>query len=65
MIRGLNVEEGRRKEAVEAVMRAIDVEIEAKEVWRIADEGKKGREMVGIRIEERGKEERFGKRKRS
>lgn len=65
VIRGLNVEEGRRKEAVEAVMRAIRVEIEAKGVWRIADERKKGRKMVGIRLEERGKEERFGKRKRS
>lgn len=32
MLRGLKVEEGKRKEAVEEVMKVIGVEIEAKEV---------------------------------
>lgn len=58
VIRRLKVKEGKRKEAVEEAMKAIGVEIEAKEVWRIADERERGREMVVIRIEEGGKRKR-------
>lgn len=64
MIRGLKVEEGKRKEAVEEVMKAIGVETEAKEVWRIADEKEKGREMMEIRIEEGGKRKEIWEKKK-
>lgn len=58
------MEEGKRKEAVEEAMKAIGVEIEAKEVWRIADEREKEREMVGIRIEKGRKRKEIWKKKK-
>lgn len=58
------MEEGKRKEAVEEAMKAIGVEIEAKEVWRIADEREKGRETVGIRIEEGRKRKKIWEKKK-
>jgi len=52
IIRGLEVKEGKRKEAVDELMKVIGVKMEIKEVWRVTAEKKKEREMVGIRIED-------------
>lgn len=45
-------------------MKALGVEIEAKEVWWTADEREKGREMVGIRIEEERKRKEIWEKKK-
>jgi len=55
VIRGLEVKEGKRREAVEEILREIGVEVKLKEVWRITAEKERGREAVGIKIEEEDK----------
>jgi len=65
IIRGLEVKEGKRKEAVEEILKEIGVEVEVKEIWRISGDREKGREAVGVKIEEEGKrKEIWGKKKK-
>jgi len=51
IIRELEVKESKRKEAVVELMKVIGVETEMKEIWRVAAEKGKEREMVEIKIE--------------
>jgi len=53
-MRGLKVKEGRKIET-EELLKEIGVEMEVKEVWRIARDREVGREMVGLKVEEEGK----------
>jgi len=64
IIRGLEVKEEKRMEAVEELMNVIGVEIKIREVWRIAGEKEKGREMVGIKVEEGEKRREILERKK-
>jgi len=52
IVRGLEVKEEKRIEAVEELMNRIGVELKVREVWKITGEKEKGREMVGIKVEE-------------
>jgi len=52
VIRGLEVKEGKRRKAVEDILKEIGVEAKIKEIWRITAEREKGREAVGIKVEE-------------
>jgi len=52
IIKGLEVKEGRRKEAVEELMKLIGVTLEARVIWKISDEKEKGREMIGCKVED-------------
>jgi len=56
IIRGLVVEKGKRREAVEKILKEIEMEIKVKEVWRITGDKEKGREAVGKN--RRGEEEK-------
>lgn len=64
IIRVIEVKEGRRKEAVEEIMKIIGVELKVDKVWKIAGERKIERETVGIRMEKKEKKERYGRKKR-
>jgi len=55
IIRGLEVKEGKRKEAVEKILKEIGVKMEVKKIWRISGDREKEREAVGVKIEEEGK----------
>lgn len=64
IIRVIEVKEGRKKEAVEEIMKIIGVELKVDKVWRIAGERKIEKEMVGIRMEKKEKKERYGRKRR-
>jgi len=51
-------------EEVEELMNRIGVEIKVREVWKIAGEKEKGREMVGIKVEEGEKRREILKKKK-
>jgi len=65
IIRGLEVKEGKRKEAVDELMKVIGVDTEIKEVWRVVAEKEKGKEMVGIRIENTEKRKEILEKRRN
>jgi len=52
VIRGLEVKKGKRREAVEEILKKIRVEVKIKKIWRITAEKEEGREAVGIKVEE-------------
>lgn len=56
LIKGLEVKEGKRREAVELIMKAMGVEIEMKEVRRIGGEGEREMVLVGTGGEEQKRE---------
>lgn len=45
------MKERKRKKAVEEIMKLIGVKLKVEEVWKIADDKKKGKELVGVRVE--------------
>lgn len=55
LIRRLEVKERKRKEAVKEIMKLIGVELKVEEVWKIADNKKNGRELMGVRVEKEEK----------
>jgi len=53
MIRGLAVREGRRREAVEGILKEIGVELQTRKIWKIREEREKGREVIGVKVGDR------------
>jgi len=64
VIRGLEVREGKRREAAEELLKEIGVEMKIKEIWRITAEKERGREAVGIKVEEEKRGEIWEKKKK-
>ncbi|XP_036147203.1 histone-lysine N-methyltransferase, H3 lysine-79 specific-like [Monomorium pharaonis] len=64
LIKGVEVKEGNRKEAVEKVFREIGAEVTVKGVRRIGEGSKKGREMIWVKLEsEEQRKEVWSKKK--
>ncbi|XP_011864665.1 PREDICTED: uncharacterized protein LOC105560291 [Vollenhovia emeryi] len=51
VMRGVEVREGKRREAVEEVMKIIGAKAEIKEVRRIGERREEGREMLLVKLE--------------
>lgn len=65
LIRGLRVKEGKRKEAVEEIMRDIGAEVEVEEVKRLGGNGKEGKEVVWVKLrDERQRREVMEKKRK-
>lgn len=65
IIKGLEERKGKRRKAVEEVLRKIGVEIEMGEIKRIGGDREKGREMVMVKLgNEEQKREVMGKKNR-
>lgn len=64
IIKGTEVKDGKRMEAVEELFREIGVEVEVKEVRKIGGEGKKGGETLWVRRGTRNREGRYGREKK-
>ncbi|XP_067207866.1 golgin subfamily A member 6-like protein 22 [Linepithema humile] len=65
VIKGIEVKEGRRKEAVEGLIKDIGAEVKIEETWRIAEDRDKRREIVGIRIENEEKRREIWEKKKT
>ncbi|XP_067208522.1 golgin subfamily A member 6-like protein 22 [Linepithema humile] len=65
VIKGIEVKEGKRKEAVEGLMKDIGAEVKIEETWKIAEDRDKGREIVGIRIESEEKRREIWEKKKT
>jgi len=65
IIRRVKVKERRRREAVDDLMKEIGVVMKVKEVWKIAGDKKKGREIVEIKIEEEEKRREIWSKKKN
>ncbi|XP_067214178.1 uncharacterized protein [Linepithema humile] len=65
VIKGIEVKEGKRKEAVEGLMKDIGAEVKMEETWKIAEDRDKGREIVGIRIENEEKRREIWEKKKT
>jgi len=50
VIRGLEVREGRRREAVDEVLGAMGMKAEIEGIWRVGRAGEEGREMVVVKF---------------
>lgn len=63
IIRGTEVKEGRRRRQWK-IIKIIGEEFKVEEVWRIAGDKEKGREMMEMRVEEKKKRRKiWGKKK--
>ncbi|XP_067208444.1 golgin subfamily A member 6-like protein 25 [Linepithema humile] len=65
VIKGIEVKEGKRKEAIEGLMKDIGAEVKIEETWKIAENRDKGREIVGIRIENEEKRREIWEKKKT
>lgn len=64
IIKKVEVKEGKRKEAVEEILKALGVKVDMKEVKKLGEEGK-GREMLLVKLkEEKQKREIMRKKKK-
>lgn len=63
VIKGIEVKEGRKKKAVEGLMKDIGAEVKIEETWKIAEDRDKGREIVRIRIENEEKRREIWEKK--
>jgi len=50
IIRGLEIKEEKRREAVKKIVNEIGVEVKVSKVWKITGEKEKRREAVEVRI---------------
>ena len=64
IIRGLEVKEGKRREAVEEVLKVIGARGNIEEIKRVAGDREKDREMVLVRMRNEEQREEIMKRKR-
>jgi len=64
MMRELKVKEGRRKKAVKEILTEIEVKVEVKEVWRIAEDRKVRRKVIEMKVEEERKRREIWEKKR-
>ncbi|XP_036143369.1 golgin subfamily A member 6-like protein 7 [Monomorium pharaonis] len=65
LIKGVEVKEGSRKEAVEKVFREIGAEVTVKGVRRIGEGNKKGREMIWVKLESEEQRKEVWSRKKT
>lgn len=64
IIKGLEVRERKRKEAVEGLMKDIGAEVKIEEIWRIAKDRGREREIVEIKMENEEKRRKVWEKKK-